>query len=41
MSAPEPTSITVIIPAHQAERFLARALDSVRAQTDPDWALVV
>ena len=41
MSAPEPTSITVIIPAHQAERFLARALDSVRAQTDPDWALIV
>lgn len=41
MSAPEPTSITVIIPAYQAERFLARALDSVIAQTDPDWALVV
>ena len=34
-------SVTVIVPAYQAEGFLARALDSVLAQSDPDWTLLV
>ncbi len=41
MNPPAPASITVVVPAYQAEGFLARALDSVLAQSDPDWTLVV
>lgn len=33
--------ITIVIPAYQAESFLTRALDSVRAQSDPEWTLIV
>ena len=32
---------TVIIPAYNAERFLAHTIASVQAQTRPDWLLIV
>ena len=36
------SSISVIIPAHNVERVLPRCLDSLLAQSFPDWeALVV
>lgn len=38
--APAPYA-AVVIPAYRAERFLARAVDSVRAQTYRDWELIV
>jgi teichuronic acid biosynthesis glycosyltransferase TuaG len=33
--------VTVIVPAHNAERFLPEALDSVLAQSYPQWEAVV
>jgi len=41
MTASDTASIAIIVPAYQAEGFLARALDSVLAQSDPDWTLLV
>lgn len=41
MTASDPATVTIAVPAYQAEGFLARALDSVLAQSDPDWTLVV
>lgn len=41
MSGLDPASIAVIVPAYQAEGFLERALDSVLAQSDPGWTLVI
>lgn len=38
MSAP---LVSICVPAYNAERFLAETLGSVRAQTCPDWELVV
>lgn len=34
-------SYTVVMPAYNAGRFIGEAIDSVLAQTDPDWELVV
>lgn len=34
-------AIGIVIPAYNAESFLAQTLESVRAQTRPDWELVV
>lgn len=33
--------ITVIVPVYNGERFLAQTLDSIRAQTYPDWECFV
>ena len=33
--------ISVIVPAYNAENFLARTLDTVLAQTLPDWELLI
>ena len=33
--------VSVIIPAHNAARFLGQAIESVRAQTYTDWEIVV
>ncbi|MFA5008214.1 MAG: glycosyltransferase [Candidatus Omnitrophota bacterium] len=33
--------ITIIIPTYQSGHMIAKALDSVKAQTIPDWELVV
>ena len=33
--------ISVVIPAHNAEKYLAEALESVRAQTFPDYEIIV
>ncbi len=41
MSPNAPLLISVIVPAYQAEGFLTRALDSVVAQSDTDWELIV
>ena len=41
MSVSDVPLISVIVPAYQAKAFLARALDSVVAQSDPDWELIV
>jgi succinoglycan biosynthesis protein ExoO len=35
------SKISVIIPACDAQATLARAIDSLRAQTDPDWQAIV
>lgn len=35
------TRISVVIPCHNYGRFLARALESVAAQDDPDWEAIV
>lgn len=32
---------SIVVAAHDAERFLWEALDRVRAQTDPDWECVL
>jgi hypothetical protein len=34
-------TVSVIMPAYNAERFLAEAIDSVLAQTYPDWELLL
>ena len=34
-------TVTIIIPAYNAERFLAHTIASVQAQTRPDWLLIV
>ena len=36
-----PPAISIVIPAFNAARFLGATLDSVRAQTCPDWECVV
>jgi len=36
-----PPLVSVIMPAYNAERFVAEAIESVRAQTLPAWELVV
>lgn len=36
-----PPRVTVVVPVHNAGAFLAPALDSVLAQTFPDWEAVV
>lgn len=41
MSPNASASITIVIPAYQAEGFLTRALDSVTNQSDTDWELIV
>ena len=43
MTLPHPTSpqISVIIPVYNGGRFVAAAIDSVRAQTCDGWELVV
>jgi glycosyltransferase involved in cell wall biosynthesis len=41
MSPNASASITIVIPAYQAEGFLTRALDSVATQSDTDWELIV
>ena len=33
--------LSVIVPAHNAAAFLERCADSVRAQTMPDWELLI
>lgn len=33
--------VSVIMPAYNAERFIARAIESVLSQTFPDWELIV
>ena len=37
MSPNASASITIVIPAYQAEGYLTRALESVATQSDPDW----
>jgi glycosyltransferase involved in cell wall biosynthesis len=34
-------SVSVILPAYNGEKYLADAIESVRAQTIPDWELVI
>jgi glycosyltransferase involved in cell wall biosynthesis len=34
-------TVSIIMPAYNAERFIAQAIDSVLAQTWPDWELIV
>lgn len=34
-------SVTVVMPAYNAERWIARAIESVLAQTLPEWELIV
>ena len=41
MSSPALPRISVLMPVYNAERFVGRAIDSVRAQTLQDWELVV
>ncbi|MGB2941211.1 MAG: glycosyltransferase family A protein, partial [Candidatus Macondimonas sp.] len=41
MSPNASASITIVIPAYQAEGYLTRALESVATQSDPDWELIV
>jgi glycosyltransferase involved in cell wall biosynthesis len=40
MSDPEPL-VTVVMPAYNAEAWIGEAVDSVLAQTMPDWELIV
>jgi glycosyltransferase involved in cell wall biosynthesis len=40
MSAAQPL-ISVIMPAYNAARFIGKAIDSVLAQTYPDWELII
>lgn len=41
MSPNASASITIVIPAYQAEGYLTRALESVATQSDTDWELIV
>jgi glycosyltransferase involved in cell wall biosynthesis len=41
MPEPTPPAISVVMPAHNAARFVRRAVESVRRQTFTDWELVV
>src|SRR5688572_27575577 len=36
-----PPSVSILMPAYNAEKFLAAAIDSVLAQSLPDWELIV
>ena len=33
--------VSVVVPAHNSEPFIAEALDSVRAQTYKQWEIIV
>jgi glycosyltransferase involved in cell wall biosynthesis len=37
----EPARVAICVPSYAAERFLAEALDSVLAQTESNWEMVV
>ncbi len=37
----EPARVAICVPSYAAERFLAEALDSVLAQTETNWEMVV
>ena len=41
VTAPQTPSIVYLVAAHDAEPWLGAALDSLRAQSRPDWACVV
>jgi glycosyltransferase involved in cell wall biosynthesis len=41
MDQPAPPRVTVVVPVHNAERYLQQTLDSVLAQTLQDWEVVV
>ena len=34
-------AIVIVMPTYQGIRFLARAIDSIKAQLDPDWRLFI
>lgn len=36
-----PPEVSIVMPAYNAERWIAEAIASVRAQTFPDWELIV
>lgn len=38
---PDRQLVSVVIPFHNAERFLSEAIESVLAQTYPDWELIL
>ena len=40
-SSPSAPSFSIVVPAHGTAQVVGAALDSVLAQTDPDWELVV
>ena len=40
-SAPNQPTVSVIMPAFNSDPYVAAAIDSVRAQTFPDWELLV
>jgi hypothetical protein len=40
-SSPSDPSFSVVVPAHGTAHVIGAAIDSVLAQTDPDWQLVV
>ena len=37
----EPAKFSVLIPAYRAERYLQQALDTVGAQTEHSWEVIV
>ena len=34
-------TVSIITPTYNHEKFIGACLDSVRAQTDPDWEMIV
>ena len=41
MNSPQSPQVNVIIPAHDAARYLSIAIESVMAQTFQDWSIVL
>ena len=35
------TSVSIIVPVYNAERYLRQAIDSVKTQTFQDWELIL
>ena len=33
--------VSIVVPVHNAEKYLSKTIESVRAQTYPDWELIL